>query len=278
MIKFKVGVLDLNDGHPNEGLRCIKYLIEEFFLRKQLQADYTVFDIRKGDKLPKFDSFDAYISSGGPGDPTLTGADWENEIFNLVDDIIENNKTNEQKIYFFAICHSFQLLVQHFHLATVNKRKSTSFGVMPTHVIEQNEKLLEGLDDPFYVVDSRDFQVIAPNSEQFEELGAKIVCLEKERPYVDLERAIMAIRFTDEIFGTQFHPEADAEGMHRHFQKEDKKKIIIDNFGEEKFNSMLDSLEDPDKIMLTESVILPTFLEFAFSQKFPHYQLSILED
>jgi hypothetical protein len=31
---------------------------------------------------------------------------------------------------------------------------------------------------------------------------------------------------------------------------------------------MIEHLEDPDKIMLTESVILPNFLEHAFQQKY----------
>ena len=36
----------------------------------------------------------------------------------------------------------------------------------------------------------------------------------------------MAIRFSREIVGVQFHPEADAEGMMRYFQREDKQKQV----------------------------------------------------
>lgn len=109
--------------------------------------------------------------------------------------------------------------------------------------------------------------MIQPNLQRMDLLEAKIICLEKERPHIDLERVVMAIRFNNEFFGTQFHPEADAEGMFRHFQKEEKRKMVIENFGEEKFNSMLEHLEDPDKIMLTESVISPNFLEKVFQHK-----------
>ncbi len=275
MGNFKIGVLDLNNGAPNEGMRCIKYLIEEFFMRKELETDYQVFDVRRGDKLPDYDAFDVYISSGGPGSPILEGTQWEQDYFTLIADILEHNRKSAEKIYFFAICHSFQLLVQYFRLAEITRRKSTSFGVMPMHVLEgeEDEPLFKGLENPFWAVDSRDFQVVQPNDDRFEAMGARILCLEKERPYVDLERAIMAIRFNDELFGTQFHPEADAEGMHRHFQKEDKKNAVIENFGEEKFQNMLESLEDPDKIMLTESVIIPSFLEIAFQHK-PELQWS----
>ena len=73
----------------------------------------------------------------------------------------------------------------------------------------------------------------------------------------------MAVRFSPEIFGTQFHPEADAEGMLRYYLKEEKKKWVIQTHGERKYYEMIDRLDDPDKIMLTESVILPTFLQNA---------------
>ncbi|WP_367913001.1 type 1 glutamine amidotransferase [Leadbetterella sp. DM7] len=269
MGNFRIGVLDMNNGAPNEGMRCIKYLIEEFFMRKELETDYQVFDVRRGDTLPAYDEFDAYISSGGPGSPLLEGTSWERDYFKLLGDVLEHNRTAPEKIFFFAICHSFQLVVQYFELAQLTRRKSTSFGVMPTHIVEgeEGEPLFRGLENPFWVVDSRDYQVVQPDSDRFQTLGARILCLEKERPHVDLERAVMAIRFTNEVVGTQFHPEADAEGMYRHFQTEEKKKAVIENFGEEKLQNMLESLEDPDKIMLTESVIIPTFLEIAFQHK-----------
>ena len=41
-------------------------------------------------------------------------------------------------------------------------------------------------------------------------MGAKILCIEKERPHVPYERAVMGIRFNEYMIGTQFHPEADA--------------------------------------------------------------------
>ena len=65
------------------------------------------------------------------------------------------------------------------------------------------------------------------------------------------------------MIGTQFHPEADAEGMKIRFQEEDKRKTVIENHGEEKLNSMLEHLNDPDKIRWTYSHILPNFLNQA---------------
>jgi hypothetical protein len=93
--------------------------------------------------------------------------------------------------------------------------------------------------------------------------GAEILCIEKERPHVPYERAIMGIRFDPYMVGTQFHPEADAQGMSLHLQKEERKRNVIREYGEEKWRSMVEHLNDPDKIMWTYSHIIPNFLDRA---------------
>jgi GMP synthase-like glutamine amidotransferase len=126
-----------------------------------------------------------------------------------------------------------------------------------------DEPVFEGLPDPFYAVDSRDFQVVQPHHNRLREMGGRILCIEKERPHVPLERAIMAIRFSEHMIGTQFHPEADAMGMSMYLRTEEKKRTVIENHGFEKWQSMIEHLEDPDKILWTYSHILPNFLEEA---------------
>jgi hypothetical protein len=134
--------------------------------------------------------------------------------------------------------------------------------VFPVHKLEEGERepVFEGLQDPFYAVDSRDYQVIQPNHKLIGEMGGALLCIEKNRPHVPYERAVMGIRFNEFMIGTQFHPEADAEGMTIHFQKEDKRRAVIENHGEEKLRNMLEHLNDPDKIRWTYSHILPNFL------------------
>jgi hypothetical protein len=132
-----------------------------------------------------------------------------------------------------------------------------------------DESVFEGLNDPFYAVDSRDYQVVQPHHNRLREMGGKILCIEKDRPHVPLERAIMAIRFTEHMIGTQFHPEADAIGMSMYLQTEEKKKTVIDSHGLEKWQSMIDHLNDPDKILWTYSHILPNFLNEAVERFLP---------
>jgi anthranilate/para-aminobenzoate synthase component II len=127
----------------------------------------------------------------------------------------------------------------------------------------RDEAVFAGLQDPFYAVDSRDYQVIQPNESVLEKMGAKILCIEKDRPHVPYERAIMAIRYNDYMIGTQFHPEADATGMTMYLNRADKKQTVIESHGAEKWRSMLENLNDPEKIVCTYSKVLPNFLNEA---------------
>jgi len=97
-------------------------------------------------------------------------------------------------------------------------------------------------------------------------LGAKVLCLEKIREDIPLERAIMSIRFSKEVFGTQFHPEVGAEGMLRYLKQEKKMIAVISEHSLDIYELMIDQIDDPDKIKLTESIIIPSFLNHAAEQ------------
>lgn len=262
---MNIAILDLYDGRPNEGMRCIKMLCDQFLSQEGSGGRYDIFDVRQKNEIPDIDKYQIFISTGGPGNPLPEGHAWEKKFYNFIDAIFAYNREHEVKKYLFLICHSFQIASHHLGLGVVCKRKSTSFGVMPIHRTEdgENEALFEKLPEIFYAVDSRDYQLIQPDMEKINEFGAKVLCLEKVRPYVPLERAVMAIRFSDEVFGTQFHPEADSEGMMHYFKQEEKMLAVIKEYGSEKYEEMIDRLDDPDKIMLTEAVIIPTFLRNA---------------
>ncbi len=266
--KMKVAIIDMNNGASNQGMRGIKEILVKYRQDHDVDFSLDVFDLRQNGELPGLD-YHLYISTGGPGSPyDGEGEDWENRFFELLGQLHEFNTTSEQeKKYVFLICHSFQLACRKFNLGNVTERKSNAFGIFPITLTEdgENEPLLKGLTNPFYSVDSRDWQVIEPDEATFGAFGAKILALEKERPNVDLERCIMAIRFSDEIIGTQFHPEADPTGMRMHLLREEKKSAIIESHGEEKYFDMLDSLEHPERISLTQSVILPNFISKAVS-------------
>ncbi len=262
----RIAILDMYEGKENQGMRGLREIIKQFGEINQLNVELDEFDVRLKNKVPDL-SYDIYISSGGPGSPLDSeGTEWEKNYFDWLVDV---EKWNEdvmqlQKKYVFFICHSFQLVCRHWKLANVCERKSTSFGVFPIHLLEEGaeEPVFNEMKDPFYAVDSRDYQVIEPRMNVLYK-KAKILCIEKDRPHVPFERAIMGIRFSDYFIGTQFHPEADPIGMSMYLQTEEKKKTVVDNHGLAKWESMIEQLNDPDKILWTHSHILPNFLNIA---------------
>ncbi|HRN47817.1 MAG TPA: GMP synthase [Niabella sp.] len=266
---IRFAILDLNEGHPNQGMKSINQVVKRWSVDKNVKIVYDVFDVRLKNELPDM-SYDVYISSGGPGSPLNTRfEDWDIAWNRWFDEVIRYNEnpSNNQKKFVFLICHSFQLACRYFNAGLICKRRSTSFGVFPVHIMPDGlyDPVFNNLQNPFYVVDSRDYQLIQPNHERLHKMGAYITCIEKNRPHVPYERAVMGIRFSDYIFGTQFHPEADAVGMLKHFQQEEKRETVIKNHGEAKLFSMIEQLDDPSKIMLTNHNLIPNFLDLAYS-------------
>ncbi|MNU13508.1 glutamine amidotransferase [compost metagenome] len=265
MKDVRIALLDMNNNQANQGFKNIKEISENFQKQSEENISITGFDVRHKNEIPNIEDFDIFISSGGPGNPHREGFEWEQKFADFLDSVYEYNKHNDAKKYLFLICHSFQLASIHWDLGNICKRKSYSFGVQPIHKTEEGEAefLFKNLPDPFYAVDSRAYQFIEPNVERFEELDMKMVAIEKSRPHIDLERAIMAVRFSDEIFGTQFHPEANPDGMIENLKDEKNKEAMIENYGMEKYLETVDRINDEDKIVLTQSQILPRFLSDA---------------
>lgn len=274
--QIRIAILDLYEGQANQGMRCIRELLNQYGEEHQLDLVWEEFDVRLKKQLPDL-SYDLYISSGGPGSPLDSeGSEWERLYFEWIRETEQYNRdlSHPQKKHVLFICHSFQLAARYFQVAQVIRRRSTAFGVFPVHMLDEGklEPLFNGLHDPFYAVDSRDFQVVQPDHHRLRQLGAIILAIEKERPHVPLERAVMAIRFNEYMIGTQFHPEADAVGMTMYLQREDKKQTVIGNHGFEKWQSMIEQLNDPDKIVSTYSHVIPNFLQLATEQ---HVQVEV---
>lgn len=261
--KLKIAILDLYDNHPNEGMRCIRELIESH----PVPFEYQIFDVRNKGEIPDL-SFDAYISTGGPGDPAEFNPLWSLKWAAWIDGIIEYNKQHiAHSKQVLLICHSFQLICLQLKVGKVSLRHSPSFGILPVHLTSQGKKevFFHGMHDPFHAVDSRSYQILSRDENM---PGAySVLAIEKERNYVNYERAIMAVRFSDEIFATQFHPEADPVGMGIYFEKPEKQKQIIAEHGQAKYTEMMNSLYDPEKLFKTYTTLIPAFLKNIYTSK-----------
>jgi GMP synthase-like glutamine amidotransferase len=246
-------------------MRCIKEIVAESNKYSSSDVKQDVYESRYKGDIPGLD-YDIFISSGGPGSPFEDeGKEWEKKYFNLLDEVWNNNQSsNNQKKYFFFICHSFQMMGRHFKFGKVTKRTQESFGLFPFEKTKEGKDdiLLNDLPDPFYGADFRKFQVIEPDEKKINELGAEVLAVEHETSE-NGSPAIMALRLSKEIAGTQFHPEADPESMMYHFSQPERKKHIIEKYSDEKYNEMINLLEQPDKVKLTRKIILPNFLKEA---------------
>lgn len=261
---IQLAILDMYDGVPNQGMRCIQEIVDRY----ADQLDWKVFDVRGKAELPDL-NYDVFISTGGPGSPHDGDGNWDVRYYEWLNEIWTWNQQNRRKEkYVFFICHSFQMACKFFEVAEVTQRKSQSFGTFPCHLTDVgiDDPGFQGLDNPFWIADFRHWQVVQPNLERLESLGAEILALEKIRPHVPLERAVMSIRFSEAFFGTQFHPEADPAGMLDHFKDPERQASIIEEHSEEKYQRMIRDLKDPRKLQRTQGIVIPRFLEQAIEK------------
>lgn len=267
---IKIATIDLYNNERNEGIRCIKKIVTEAQKRNnELEISYKVFDTRFKDEVPGLDK-DIYISSGGPGSP-FEGerTKWEKDYFNLIQQIWDHNQKNpERKKYLFFICHSFQMMGRFFKFGTVSQRHSKSFGVMPFTLTKEgkSDNILRVLSNPFYAADIRQYQVVEPDKKIIDELGTKILSYEIVDDDDKAQPAIAAVRISDEIVGTQFHPEADPESMLYHFKQAERKKQVVDKYGEKRYDEMIEILKRPDTINKTRESVIPSFLNHAIDE------------
>lgn len=269
--QIKIAILDLYNGIANQAIKSFEQILQKYGAKHSLEMSWQVFKVREANELPGTD-FDVYISSGGPGNPFSENEEWDKNYFRLIDELeAYNNSAQQPKKHVLFICHSFQLLCRRYQLGEVSVRNMPSFGVVPVNLVGEGEVdlLFKNMPDPFYAVDSRSWQVINPDINAFEKIGAKILAIERERPD-DLPRALMAIRVDEYFVATQFHPEMNPDVMEIRLAMNDNKQQVIDEWGGDGYQSMMEQLNDPDKLSYTFETIIPNFLDGAILHNTPH--------
>lgn len=257
-----MAILDMNNNVENMGIASIKRIADRFAV-----IDYDVFDVRYKAEVPDL-SYDIYISSGGPGDPLETDGIWDKAYFDLMDQLWKHNLEREEKKFVFFVCHSFQMICHHLGIGTISLRRKESFGIVPVDKTEegQHDPLFRHLNSPFYGADFRRYEVIFPDIDRLRELEASIVALENPDLDIDDNRALMAVRFSKEWYGTQFHPEAHPDGMIHYLHRPEKKDMILHQFGLNTYEEMMHNALHPDRLAHTRDMILPGFIREAVDQ------------
>ena len=81
---LKVAILDMYEGVANQGMRCIREILNQFAEINNKDLIRDEFDVRLKSELPDL-SYDIYICTGGPGSPIESkGTDWENAFFRWI--------------------------------------------------------------------------------------------------------------------------------------------------------------------------------------------------
>ena len=80
---IRIAILDMNEGLPNQGMRCIREILNQFGDTANIELDWDEFEVRLQKQVPDL-GYDIYISSGGPGSPLESeGSEWEKVYFEL---------------------------------------------------------------------------------------------------------------------------------------------------------------------------------------------------
>ena len=139
---------------------------------------------------------------------------------------------------------------------------------MPFNLTKEgkSDNILKALSNPFYAADIRQFQVVEPDKKVIKELGAKILSYEIVDDAENAQPALSALRISDEIVGTQFHPEADPDSMLYHFKQDERKQQVVEKYGEERYFEMIKILERSDTIKKTRKTVIPSFLNYAIDE------------
>ncbi len=256
---IRMAILDMNKNVENMGLASIERIADQFGV-----IEYDVFDVRHEGKVPGLD-YDIYISSGGPGHPLVMEGDWDEKYFPLLDQLWQYNEKHDDKKFVFFICHSFQLVCHHLGIGTISTRAKESFGIVPVDLTEEGKEdpLFAFINNPFYGADFRKYEVIFPDEKRLNDLNAVVTAMENPDLDIDENRALMAVRFSDAWFGTQFHPEAHPDGMVHYLRRPDKKEMIIDQFGLDTYEEMMHNALHPERLAHTRDMILPGFIKNA---------------
>lgn len=270
---IRLSLVDMNNGQPNEAIRCFRRLLDAFSARVAVANPGIEFHLthvqpRNLDERVPLDS-DLVLSSGGPGSPYDGFEDpWSTGYRKFLDHVATSNgREMGSGPQLMAVCHSFQLSVMHFGLATMRKRETTKFGPQPVYMTAEGMKseLLGEFDDRLFAFEHRNFEAVDLDSAKLASLGGRVLARESREGRTDKGQGLLALEFAPGIVGTQFHPEADRPGVVTWISKPEKAKAFKDAYGDELYERMIKSLDDPTRLARTFALLVPGWLTRRFN-------------
>ena len=270
---LRLCLVDMNEGHANQAMRCLRGIVDNFFQSVASQNPTLACELVEvsprdtGNLIPR--DCDLYIGSGGPGSPyDGDGTAWAADFGQVCDTIMESTvRGGPDQKSMFAICYSFELLVKHYALAYIGARAERKFGVMPIYTTPdgQGHPLLSSFGDRLFAWEHRNWEAIDLDEARLRSLGGVLLARES-RDGVSKGRALLALSVGSGIDGVQFHPEADRAGVMNWVSRPDQSAAFKAVYGETTYQAMLRTLDDPRRLARTYALVIPGWLTRKFNE------------
>lgn len=273
---LRVCIVDMNNGHVNQAMRCLRGIIVQFFERVRRENPDLACEI--GEVSPRNTNnpvpadYDLYLSSGGPGSPfDGDGQPWTTDYGRFVDGVVDSSIVggSEQRSL-FAICYSFEMVVRHLAVAAIVPRVDRKFGVMPIYTTPEGQEhpLLAAFGDRLFAFEHRNWEAVDLDTRKLHDLGGKLLARES-RDGVSKGRAILGLDVAPGVEAVQFHPEADRPGVMNWVARPEQAAAFKANYGEVTYQAMLRTLDDPRRLARTYALVIPGWLTRKFNEIAP---------
>lgn len=265
----------MNNGWPNQAIRCFHRVVDQFVARVRsanpnLETIVVQVQPRNLGEAPP-DNCDLYLSTGGPGSP-YDGYDehWSTLYRKFLDTLVDDYAcTGDCARSVFLVCHSFELAVMHFGVATMAEMPRRKFGIQPVYMTPAGMRspLLAPFGDRLFAWENRGWHAVDLNQRRLDELKGELWARESRESLMDKGRAKSAFLFAPGVEGVQFHPEADHNGAAAWLRPPDKARAAIEAFGELTYTRMLRTLDMPDRLARTFVQLIPGWLTRKFNAR-----------
>jgi len=269
---LSVCIIDMNSGHVNQAMRCFRTIVTRFFDKVREENPglaCSLCEVSPRDtQAPVPRDCDIYLGSGGPGSP-YDGDDlpWFADVSGFLDGLVDQaRKEDADQKSLFGVCYTFEILVRHFEIAEVAMRDSRKFGVMPayTTAFGQKHPLLAPFRDRLFAFEHRNWEAVNLREARLRELGGGVLAQESRDGH-SKGRALLGFEIAPGIETVQFHPEADRAGVMSWIARPEQAAAFRATYGEDTYQAMLRTLEDPNRLARTYALVIPGFLQRRFN-------------
>jgi GMP synthase-like glutamine amidotransferase len=268
---LRIGLIDMNNGVPNQAIRSFRSIIAAFSERVRarnpgLTLTTTHVQPRNLAEAPPTDC-DLYLSTGGPDSPVDGFKEsWATGIRSFFDRIVNGQLQHGPTApSLFSVCYSFELTVMHFGLVQMIPRER-KFGIMPVYPTEEGlaHPMFAPFGDRLFVWEHRSWQAVDLDEKKLKELGGVLLARESRDGH-SKGKGLMAFQFTRGIEGTIFHPEADRPGVLNWLERPEQAKAVIETYGELIYRRMCKTIDDPTRLARTYALLLPGWMARTFN-------------